>query len=518
MAENKPNDLSSWRNELRQLKLPVNPGIKKSALQKLQSGIANAQAVADIAHRDPALSLLLMHEANKSLSRSGNETHDLAHAISLLGFPKVETVISDTESYDKKTFPYLKQYLQQLAISIHAAHQAERWAVLNAHWPQDTIYYSTLFNQAISWVLWYRAGEQMEQLQHYRANNNGSHHSDEEQKVFGTTLQRLSKDLSSDWHLPTLTQQSWQPSLSGSARQWIMLSRIIPEKAHIALEAFPRLQKSSNHPALLISLANRLADHVEWNWYSHHSLRLQKILATISNQPLDTVTAMIHQQASCLTQSQRMPKTAHPAAQLLAYYQKAEAIKEEKLTQTTSKTSTTAKAPGKTPSGLLEGAPSSFVTVIERLQTESFDNIHDVMNIAVSSLCQDIKLERASASLLNLKNRELRSYYSSGAEDSPALKNFRHTLQQGDLFNKLLQKPLSVRLHSGNYASIWPLLPGDFKQACGVDQFLMMSIFAGKKPIAVIYADRGKTNRPISDQQYSFFKQLCSAVSRCLAK
>ncbi|ARN74353.1 HDOD domain-containing protein [Oceanicoccus sagamiensis] len=507
--------MKDWRAELRQLKLPVDPAVKKSALQTLKSGVANAQAIADVVHADPALCLILLCTANKTLSRSGNETYDLPHAMSLLGFPKVESVISDAAIYDKKTFPFLAQYRQQLTVSLHAAHQASCWSSLNAHWQQDSLYWATLFNQAVIWSLWYQAGEQMQQLQNERIDHNGVQQRRAEEKIFGTTLQQLSEGLSQDWYLPTLTQQSWQPAITGNTYQWVLLSRMIPEKSHLALDNYPDLQKTLSHPAFLIALANRLADHAEWNWQSRQSVRLQKILASASNKPLDSITALIHQQASSLKNNKH---TLHPAKQLLSQYRKTDKLNATTDSQTVSKPAKK-QLPSPLPSAaLLEGAPSSFVNTIERLQQqpESFDNIHDVMNFAVNSLCSDIKLERASASLLDIKSKELRTYYSRGAEDSPGLKNYRHTLQQGDLFNKLLQKPVSVRLHKDNYTKIWPLLPGDFKQACAVDQLLMMSIFAGKKPMAIIYADRGKTNRPISDEQYSFFKQLCSAVSRCL--
>lgn len=156
--------------------------------------------------------------------------------------------------------------------------------------------------------------------------------------------------------------------------------------------------------------------------------------------------------------------------------------------------------------------------MLERLQqqADSFASIHEIMNLAVSTLCSSLNFERASVSLLNRQSKELRTYYSSGTEDSPALKNFSHILQQGDLFNKLLQKPLSVRLQASNYSQIWPLLPGNFKQACGADEFFMMSIFSVNTPVALIYADRGKTNRALSKQQYSLFKQMCTAVSQCI--
>ena len=326
-----PHSLSTWQSALRQLELPVDPTIKSASLQKLNSSTGNAKNIAEILQGDPALCLLLMQEANKSLALSGNETHSLSHTISLLGFPRVETLIRRSAEYDKHNFVYLPQYRQQLSVSLHAAYQAVAWAKLNPYWSQDNIFWATLFHRAPEWALWYHAGDQMQQLQQHRIQRNGSSHAQSEQAIFGTNLQVLSANLSRQWHLPSHSQHSWQPSLRGNARQWIMLSHIIPEQSHIALEAFPRLLNLCSSPAFLIALANRLADEAEWDWYSPHTLRLQKILATALNRSLSDICALSHQQAADCSRQQRLARTLSPAKQLISFYRKADVLITETL-------------------------------------------------------------------------------------------------------------------------------------------------------------------------------------------
>ncbi len=525
-----PHNLAGWQDSLHQLVLPIDPSVKAAALQKLNASTGNAKNIAQILRDDPAISLLLFHQANKSLGKSGNEAHSLAHALSLLGFPRAESIIRQAPEYDKANFPLLAEFRQQLSISLHAAHQAEAWAAQNPHWPQDTLFWSTLFHRAPIWALWYHAGEAMEQLQQTRASKRGATHSQFEKHTLGTSLQTLAAILSRSWHLPSATQQSWQPSMCGNARQWIMLSRIIPEQSHIALSNFPRLQQVCRSPGFVIALANRFADEAEWQWQCPRTLRLQKILATALNLTVANGITLTHRQAINATRHNVITNTLSPARQLFSAYNKADALKSKKLatpstpaaTTTSTTTATGHDKPTKTTTAaqnpLLANAPSDFVDAIKRLQQQpdTFNSVHEIMNFAVTTLCQSINLERASVSLVNPQSKELRTFFSSGSENNPALKNFRHTLQRGDLFNKLLQKPLSLRLQASNYPQIWPLLPGNFKQACGADEFLMMSVFANKKPRALIYADRGISNRPLNDQQYALFKQLCSAVSHCL--
>lgn len=530
-----PQNLSDWLDLLRQPTLPVNPAVKSAALHKLKASTGNADNVAHILEADPALALLLFHQANKSLALSGNESHSLSHCISLLGFPRVETLLTQTQDWDESAFTQLPDYRQQLLISLHAAHQCCDWAHLAPHWPDQELYWPSLFHRAPLWALWYRAGKQMEQLQYLRAEHRGAAHGQVEENLLGCTLQQLCGALSKSWHLPSVCQQSWQSHFSGDPRQWIELSRIDPEHALQALEESPSLQRTCHEPAFAVALANLLADQVEWDWYSRRSLRLQKILATAVHRPLPITITTSHRSAVTFSRTHSIAGTFSPAQQWFSHHRKTDQAMHLSLPQTPSRdvraavstntrtdinANTTASTTASSATAQVrpvQEPPAAFVKAIKQLkQAQSLSSLHEIMNLAVSTLCQSVGMERATACLLNNKTRELRTYYSSGSDDSPDLKNFRHRLQPSDLFNKLLQKPVSLRLQRSNYNQIWTLLPGNFKQACGADEFFMMSIFADKKPVALLYADCGISNKHLSDPQYIQFKQLCAAVGQCL--
>ncbi|MFT7129785.1 MAG: HD-like signal output (HDOD) protein, partial [Gammaproteobacteria bacterium] len=233
MAKNEkknPQGLSDWQDQLQNVVLPANPSVKVAALQKLNASTGNAKNVAAILLEDPGLCLLLMREANQVLQRSKNETNSLSHTISLLGFPYVETLIRRTKDYDKKQFTYFAAYQQQLSTSLHAAYQIEAWAEKNRFWPSGELFWATLFQRAPSWALWYLAGEQMQQLEHLRALNHSSSHSDIESMVFGCRLHELYRLVSRSWNLPKVTQESWQLGVRGTARQWVKLSQVDSEQ------------------------------------------------------------------------------------------------------------------------------------------------------------------------------------------------------------------------------------------------------------------------------------------------
>lgn len=502
-----PRNLSGWLDRLARPELPVDPGIKTAALHKLGSKTANANNVASIVAADPALSLVLYWQANKSLVRSGNEANTLPHVISLLGFPRVKSIIHRAVEYDPGRFPQLAEYRQQLTLSLHAAHQASGWSQHNPYWNQSPLFWPALLHRAPIWALWYHAGDTMQQLQLHRARHHGAGHSQQQEQLLGISLNTLCVNLSRLWCLPGPSRQGWHTEQQHNLRQWIMLGRIIPELSHIALADHPGLQRLANNPAFAIALANRLADEADWSWDSNRLLRLQRILATALNLRLPDSIAISHQQAAIASQQCRIAGSIQPAAQLLGHYNKS------LLFPTTSPKPVNTK-----PDFPAAETTSRFARNLQRLQRlpQSFNNLHEIMQLAVTSCCLDLKLDRASAIVYSAQNNELRTYTSSGTKNSPALRDFRHRVQAGDLFHTMLKKPVSLRLMHSNYGQIWPLLPRHFQKACATDEFFIMTLFADQQPKAMIYADRGIDKRPLNNQQYTLFKQLGDATNRCL--
>lgn len=329
MATNKkqiPQGLSDWQDQLQKAVLPANPRVKAAALQKLNANTGNAKNVAAILLEDPGLCLLLMREANQVLQHSDNETNSLTHTISLLGFPYVEALLRRTKDYDKKHFTNFSAYRQQLSTSLHAAYQMEAWAEQNPFWPSGELFWATLFQRAPSWALWYRAGEQMQQLEQLRALHHGSSHSDIEFKVFGCRLHELYRLVSRSWNLPRATQESWQLGVRGTARQWVKLGQIGSEQSEFATENSSSLLRVCSSPAFAIALANQLAEASEWNWYSRQTFRLQKILSTAMQITTDQATAFSHQQAIRATRQYHISRSFTPAQQLFSAYNKARYI------------------------------------------------------------------------------------------------------------------------------------------------------------------------------------------------
>ena len=88
--------------------------------------------------------------------------------------------------------------------------------------------------------------------------------------------------------------------------------------------------------------------------------------------------------------------------------------------------------------------------------------------------------------------------------------------KQAGLFKKLLEKPQAVWINPQNYKKYEKALPGLFKSCSLNDDFFLMSLFSGDKPIGVIYSDN-QNAQPLTQEQFKHFKQAISLTAKAMA-
>ncbi|WP_273427921.1 HDOD domain-containing protein [Chitinibacter tainanensis] len=180
--------------------------------------------------------------------------------------------------------------------------------------------------------------------------------------------------------------------------------------------------------------------------------------------------------------------------------------------------------PGEWPQAAQAAAPASAEQgkdiLVERMQALHLAGLqgaptNQVMSLAIRALAEGLGLRRIAFALFVAAENNLRMRYVQG-EHTEGLRQLVIPLQEQHLFTRLLQKPASIWLNSGNLAQYVPLLPIQFSEQLGADQFVAMSIFVSDKPVGLLYADAGG-NQPVSDFQYQHFKQISTLTSRALA-
>ena len=562
--------LNHWRSTLQTNTLPVNSQVRQQALSKLLSPTGNARNVAAIIEQCPVLSLQLFCETNQRLSQEAR-CHSLEHAIGLLGVPAVETLLKQALDFDDEAVNEAAKegFYRALASSQMAADWVKQWCLLSPHWQAygAVLYWATLFQRAPYWALWLHEPDALTAQEYQRAQRRGASHPHDQ--TLDHPLPNIAQAVAQQWQLPELCQQSWQADCIGYPRDWFNLQQGIDAQQNA---------RFCHHPAFAVALANQLAEQSSWCWSDHRTERLlrllnasvnnskasplcrQQVATTCRNKNLPFASELLCNYQRSIDLLERRPVVvtapvttaetapidpieikddiAPPLTEPAAIDNDAAApdqpsVKQDPTNENHPLEPLPEPLPAVDPDDIIGSAnidiselqpidppdaPDPFTSALARLkkQTDSFDDQHQIFKFVLQTLNEQLNLNRCSVALFNSESAELRTLYSLGVADSPALKNFRHRIKGNDFFSMLLKKPTSFQLHAGNYQKFWPLLPNRFKEAIKTPQFFTMSVFVDEKPFALIYGDRAGQVNALTEPQYKQFKQLCSAASHCL--
>lgn len=503
-------NLIEWKNRLTATQFPVDTKIAKRVLAQLQRPSANATNLSAILRADPALCLTLFLACQQTQrSSSANRPQTLEHVITLLGLNQVKKLVAGAPSVSSLEPDVIATYKRQLAISYHAAVQAEQWAQQISYWPATTVYWAALLHRAPLWAMALQGGENIIALDHQRGS--GSADRSRDIQSLDQPLADIAFAVIQRWRLPDQSADGWRQLGWQNYRRWLNLCKGPSQPLPAALQS----------PSFAVALANRLAEAADWNWFHRSTKRLQQIASRALGWELSRFVSRTHQWAA--QASRALGPEANPASQLLCGFDRkaalqmqiSEHINSEPANMKLAKTEPT--QPVKQPS--IAASPSVLEAILRlREKPGSFKNLHEMMDLVIATLVQETGVERATISLYNKTRSELRTYFHRGCADDPSLRDLSFTLQATDLFHALLKKTTSLFMQENNVHQIWPKLPGQFKQACDKEQFFLMSVFRGRQAVAFIYADRGISGRPLTDRQYQLFKNLGQALNHCLTR
>lgn len=510
--EFQPRSLADWLTHLEPMQLPIDPAVRAEFLEQLQKG-ASASALSLLLLRDPALVLLLFREANRALARYDREAHTLEHAISLLGAGRMQTLAEQAPVLDPN-HPFIDGYRGALMRSRHAASQARLWAEGTGLWPAEEVFWSTLLAAAPLWPLYLEAGPALQQIEQLRAEH-GAVSTASVVKLLGCDYRALGAELAQRWLLPGMASASWRAKEAGSLRQWIGLERAARLDEPPLINGRP-LAELCHHPALIVAVANAIAEEADWDWYSERALRLFKTAASACRRPLAVLLSSSHRNAAALSREYADTGLLTPGARLLGHWRQARLWREDEPAQT-SASSASAKSTTNQPSS---SEPNRVLTEAARkLRTPTeIGGVREVLELVVNTLHDGAGCKRVAALFVKPTTRDLQTVISAGADKTPALRQLRLPTQNNQLLTQLLAKPICLLLDADNRAKYWPHLPEDFRRAVGCENFVLMALFAKDRPVALLYADNAPGALVNGERQHTLFKQICQLASQCLSQ
>jgi HD-like signal output (HDOD) protein len=574
-----PKNADDWADYLAEQALPSPFQVGKRLLNKLQKEKMPYAQIAARINRDPILAFYVLTNANKSADDKTPSSKTLAHAISMIGIEKLISLINAQPfkaiSLKNITSFY---YLRTLTTSLYAGHLGSAIALKKSKGNSEDIYWSSLFAGAPIWHLWRFATPEM-RLVRYAIRSNYKLPKTAEREVLGDTMEDVGRALAKKLDLPLLAQQCYDPEKQLSHRQWIQIARSFNADGKAMRVDDRNIAITMQSPHFIVMLSNLIAHYSSYCWYSRATLRGQRILANFLQCPIEEAIKLTHETAADMSRAHPMPGVMSPAAKLFVPIRtrtkataKAQlshfssdtftskndelALLDDQLlpnASTSSKASTSPKAstsrkastlseqesvskqvktdannspqinegiakkPTKTDSANPEKHNAIFeeITHIMSHQPEEFTDLHELMNAATQGIAYGIELKRACVGLINKDATRLKNYYSVGCKSHDELSDFDTQIVPDTIFAKLSARPASIWIKPSSDKKIIDLLPMNFKRAIDVKDFFLMSVFVGKKPVAIFYADNFD-DKTLTEFQYGQFKFLCGAVNTAL--
>ena len=175
------------------------------------------------------------------------------------------------------------------------------------------------------------------------------------------------------------------------------------------------------------------------------------------------------------------------------------------------------------------------LTALMMNRPEDFVDLHELMNAATKGIAHGIGLKHAAVCLINKDRSRIKTYYQIGNPPDSEFARFETQLVPGTLFTKLMERPASIWIKPTSPSSLSALLPSDFKRTIATDECFLMSVFVGKRPVAIFYADNfsndrvsedrasqdkqhrnGARAKSLTEKHYAQFKIMCAAVTKAL--
>ena len=162
----------------------------------------------------------------------------------------------------------------------------------------------------------------------------------------------------------------------------------------------------------------------------------------------------------------------------------------------------------------------TYDLIAERLLKghEQYTQPKHILQGLIQGVNRGLGFDRVSMFLVNNKTHQLKTAFSVGfTEEHPIIK-FQYDLSIPSLFKKLQEKPGCIWVKPENKAQLLPMLPEAYHSWGNPNGFLLMSIFFGNTPIAIIHADYGESGPEITDFHHERFRYLSSAATLGLKK
>ena len=459
-----PHTLMEWTQALCNEEMPIFSNTALNIHNVLSDDKKGAMELASVILQDPNLTVKLLKISNTPYyNPSRLKMVTVSRAIIMIGFEVIRELTLACSFFESISSTINKQQAnEEIAQAIHAAVHAKSIAIIANDISPEEVFIATLLKHIGSISFWCFCGEQGERIQ--ALINNGCDHEVAERQVLGFKLTDLSVSLSKAWKLGCLIDESIKPE-GQSKNPRVGFVRL----GYEIIDALKEGVDSTKYQTCLRKI----------EVLTHQSKRI--IIENIKNNT-NTASDIARQfgatDAALLIQSHLNPVSG--LDEPLPVMDKKE----------------------------LQLQISQDITSIISGQ---FD-INLLLEMVLEGIHRGIGMDRTIFSRLVPDKKFLRELLSLG---------WRKEIYGHKVIFNISDMPPNLFFHvlSGTQA-FWARTSVNAKfytlrdiNVIGRNECFMMPIFSNKMPIGLIYADRGITNQPLTDEDFSAFKYFAQQAN-----
>ncbi len=482
--------LNSWIKSNLQV-IPAIPHYANLAKKAVRQANFEKTPLSQIISSDPGLSSQLFNLINsKRKATKRDYLESVQSALSLMGDAGIIHFIDNMTTLDdvRTSFDCVDDYLQLVARAQHAAKHAKLWAEKRqSQGIKEIGIASKLFDIAeYSLCLFDHelyVSYRLKNLSDYNPEKNCS-------DIWGFSLNQLALALCDHLHLPELVKEAHN----------------LTEIAGIRTQG--------------IKIASELVHQADLSWYHNKTNDCLIKAADLCQISLDIITTWAH--ITSVKAAQELPYKVkfHSAANLIQHRASFKPVvlntKEQPkpVIKTIEKPvkEKIAELPKAPPNLKVNPLLSELKAKAQHKQTSQAAQL----NALLTGCHKHLNMGRNALFLINQDRSIINTRLHSGlADDSPLLK-FTTKRENSGLIKILLEKPQAIWINPDNFRKYDQMLPGLFKSCTLSDDFFMMSLFSGEKPLGIVFCDKYGQAESLDKTAFTLFKQAVGLTSKAM--
>lgn len=483
-----------WLDKLGPREVPVFRRTARLIAELAEQGEkAQLKEVAGAILADPLMTLRILHDANARVSkRLGSEIATVEHALMRLGlnvfFEKYKNIptVEDALSAQPKALKAAYELLQR---SYHASWQARDFAVLHLDIRAEEVEIAALLTGVTELLLCLADPAAAIKLRRARRKLKPVM---AEVEVLGDSMESLQQAVLTAWHMPEELREMMQSAQEMRPRQ------------------------------IMVQSALKIERIAEQGWWHKELAAIYGVVAELLGRLPHQVASSVHGNAMHAARAGAwIPAmaVARWLPMLPGEWPHEPEEDEEEQAAAAAK-----PAASKEPSANTPACPVPNKRIFEESLKAIESHLDGTLTLTQMSaqilrgLHSGLGLSRILFAKMTPDAKRVKSRFTLGVAAEDPLRHFEFKLANKDMFGQLMSRMQGVWLNSSNRNRMWPMVHPNLQQIIGEGDFYAMSLFAGNKPIGMIYADRGHGVCDLDPATYTDFKILCLQAARGLAK